>query len=45
MPLSANDVRVDLVCGKDPGGHWRGWYRILVEANALRRLGLHPDQS
>ncbi|MFJ9566458.1 hypothetical protein ACIRQQ_41280 [Streptomyces fuscichromogenes] len=25
-------------------GHWRGWISLSVEARALWRLGLHPDQ-
>ena len=44
MPLSDNDVRIDVICGKDADGHWRGWFRVQVESGALRRLGVLPDQ-
>jgi hypothetical protein len=44
MPFRDSDVRVDLVCGRAGGGRWRGWVRIGIRADALRRLGLHPDQ-
>jgi hypothetical protein len=33
-----------LACGIGPDGHWHGWFDVRVHANALRRLGLHPDQ-
>ena len=40
MPFRDDEVRIDLLnCG--PRGCW---VRISVEADALRRLGLHPDQ-
>lgn len=26
-------------------GHWRGWIGLSVDARALWRLGLHPDQA
>ena len=44
MPIRDDDTRVDLICGRDPDGRPRGWYRISVRADALRPLGLHPDQ-
>ncbi|WUS04853.1 hypothetical protein OG226_09230 [Streptomyces sp. NBC_01261] len=27
-----------------PDGHWHGWFDVQVHADALRRLGPHPDQ-
>ncbi|MER5889497.1 hypothetical protein ABT160_37215 [Streptomyces sp. NPDC001941] len=44
MPLSEDDIRVDLACGVGADGHWHGWFGVRVDAEALRRLGLHPDQ-
>ena len=44
MPLAGEEIRVDLVCGRGDDGHWWGWHRIAVDAEALRRLGLHPEQ-
>jgi hypothetical protein len=44
MPLRGDDVRVDLACGCDADGSRHGWYHIRVRADALRPLGLHPDQ-
>jgi hypothetical protein len=44
MPFRDNEVRFDLACGPGPDGRWHGWYTIKVRADALRRLGLHPDQ-
>ncbi|MFI9045457.1 hypothetical protein [Streptomyces sp. NPDC053427] len=44
MPLRAEDVRVDLACGTEADGRRRGWYLVRVRAEALRPLGLHPDQ-
>ena len=38
------DVRVDLACGPAAGGRWHGWVGVGIRADALRRLGLHPDQ-
>jgi hypothetical protein len=38
-------VHYHLACGPPkPGDHWQGWVTITVRADALRRLGLHPDQ-
>lgn len=45
MPFADGDVRVDLACGPEPDGHWHGYYTIKVQADALRRIGLHPDQA
>ncbi|MET9226069.1 hypothetical protein [Lentzea sp. NPDC003310] len=39
MPFGSEDVRVDLMCR--PGS---GVIAISVEPDALRRLGLHPEQ-
>ncbi|MFE2295088.1 hypothetical protein [Streptomyces sp. NPDC059452] len=44
MPFHADELRVDLACAPGADGHWRGWYGIHADADALRRLGLHPDQ-
>jgi hypothetical protein len=41
--MTHDEVRVDLMCGKDSDGHWHGWFRINVDGGVLRRLGLHPD--
>ena len=43
MPFAPTDITIGLACGVHDG-HWRGWYTIEIDANALRRLGLHPDQ-
>ncbi|MFE6098620.1 hypothetical protein ACFVQ4_01480 [Streptomyces laurentii] len=45
MPFAPEDIRVDLTCGIGPDGHWRGWFHVHVHPDALRRLGLHPDQA
>ncbi|MBT2368040.1 hypothetical protein J7E88_22670 [Streptomyces sp. ISL-10] len=39
-----SDVSWGLACGPGPDGRWRGWFSVDVRADALRRLGLHPDQ-
>ncbi|WP_432989171.1 hypothetical protein [Dactylosporangium sp. CA-233914] len=45
MPFGADEVLIGLACGPDPRtGRWRGFYAVRVDAGALRRLGLHPDQ-
>ncbi|MGW7093301.1 hypothetical protein [Streptomyces sp. NPDC054874] len=44
MPFAGNLVRIDLLCGVGADGHWRGQYVVRVRADALRVLGLHPDQ-
>jgi hypothetical protein len=44
MPFADHEVRIDLACGPGDDGRWRGWIGICVEAEALRRLGLHPSQ-
>ncbi len=44
MPFSDGEIRVDLACGPGADGRWRGWLIIHIQAGALRRLGLHPDQ-
>jgi hypothetical protein len=46
MPFADGDIRIDLSCGKTPAQDRReGWYSIKISAAALRRLGLHPDQT
>ncbi|MEU9086027.1 hypothetical protein [Streptomyces sp. NPDC048357] len=44
MPLDPGDIHCDLSCGIGPDGRWHGWFTVRVHADALRRLGLHPDQ-
>ncbi|MEV5847445.1 hypothetical protein AB0M32_36330 [Streptomyces sp. NPDC051985] len=44
MPFSQDEIRWDLACGIGLDGHWHGWFDVRVDAAALRRLGLHPDQ-
>jgi hypothetical protein len=44
MPLRPDDIGFDLACGPDAYGRWHGWFKIRVRADALRPLGLHPDQ-
>ncbi|GIJ46122.1 hypothetical protein Val02_30080 [Virgisporangium aliadipatigenens] len=44
MPFAELDVRIGLACGPDATGRWRGHYALHVAADALRKLGLHPDQ-
>lgn len=45
MPFGVDALRFDLTCGRRADGRWRGWIRVQVEAEALRRLGLHPEQA
>jgi hypothetical protein len=44
MPFTSDEIYWELACGKLPDGHWRGWFGIRIHADALRRLGLHPNQ-
>lgn len=44
MPFEQDEIRWGLACGIGPDGHWHGWFDIRIQADALRRLGLHPDQ-
>lgn len=45
MPFRPEDeIRCDLMCGVGPDGSRHGWIRVQVHPDALRRLGLHPDQ-
>ncbi|MGW1881563.1 hypothetical protein [Streptomyces sp. NPDC001970] len=44
MPFDENEIRWGLACGVGPDGHWHGWFDVRVRSDALRRLGLHPDQ-
>ncbi len=45
MPFESYEVYWGLSCGVGPDGHWHGWLDIRIDAAALHRLGLHPDQS
>ncbi|WP_328875955.1 hypothetical protein OHT76_41010 [Streptomyces sp. NBC_00287] len=44
MPFRPDEIQWGLACGVGPEGHWRGWFDVSVRGDALRRLGLHPDQ-
>ncbi|WP_406119910.1 hypothetical protein [Streptomyces sp. NBC_00989] len=44
MPFAQEELRWDLACGIGPDGHWHGWFDVRVRTDALRGLGLHPDQ-
>ncbi|KUL26063.1 hypothetical protein [Streptomyces regalis] len=44
MPFDEEELRLDRACGPGGDGHWRSWITVHVDAGALRRLGLHPDQ-
>jgi hypothetical protein len=44
MPFDSHDIRFNLTCGKREDGHWHGIYSVMIRAEPLRRLGLHPDQ-
>ncbi|MFF7973647.1 hypothetical protein [Streptomyces sp. NPDC007905] len=44
MPFTQEELRIDLMCRIGDDGHWHGTLGLNVEARALRRLGLHPDQ-
>lgn len=39
MPFEPGEIIIGMICGRT-----QGWYDIQVDATALRRLGLHPDQ-
>jgi hypothetical protein len=44
MPVDPGEISWDLTCGIGSDGHWHGWFNVRMQAEALRRLGLHPDQ-
>ncbi|SOD83297.1 hypothetical protein [Streptomyces sp. Ag109_G2-15] len=44
MPFEAEEIRIDLMCRIAEDGHWHGTLGLNVDARALWRLGLHPDQ-
>ncbi|GAA3238762.1 hypothetical protein ACFO1B_10095 [Dactylosporangium siamense] len=44
MPFADDQVRVGLACGRDETGRAWGHVDLSVDAEVLRRLGLHPDQ-
>ncbi|MGX9885263.1 hypothetical protein [Streptomyces sp. NPDC002276] len=44
MPFAQDELSWGLACGPGPDGHWHGWFDVRVRPDALRRLGLHPDQ-
>ncbi|CAL9279136.1 MULTISPECIES: hypothetical protein [unclassified Streptomyces] len=44
MPFAPHEITVGLACGIGPDGHWHGWFDVRVHPDALRRLGLHPEQ-
>ncbi|MER5961449.1 hypothetical protein [Streptomyces sp. NPDC002057] len=45
MPFAPDEMQWGLACGVGADGHWHGWFDLRVHTSALRRLGLHPDQS
>ncbi|MFJ5933957.1 hypothetical protein [Streptomyces sp. NPDC093071] len=45
MPFDQTEVRWDLACGAGVDGRWHGWFDVRTHADALRRHGLHPEQS
>ncbi|MFI5529883.1 hypothetical protein ACIA8O_15215 [Kitasatospora sp. NPDC051853] len=44
MPFAAEDIRIDLMRCREPDGRVSCRSALSVRADALRRLGLHPDQ-
>jgi len=44
MPLRPDEIYCCLACGPGADGRWHGWFTIKIKADALRALGLHPDQ-
>lgn len=44
MPFGPEEIRFGTACGPGPDGRWHGWYDVGVRGDALRKLGLHPDQ-
>ncbi|MFJ3308078.1 hypothetical protein ACIPSA_34340 [Streptomyces sp. NPDC086549] len=44
MPFEMKEIRCDLWCRRETSGHWDNRIGLSVDARALRRLGLHPDQ-
>ncbi|MGW2638030.1 hypothetical protein [Streptomyces sp. NPDC001348] len=44
MPFASEELRLDLACGRGLDGDPHGRVGLSVDARALRRLGLHPDQ-
>nr|WP_286251982.1 hypothetical protein [Streptomyces graminofaciens] len=46
MPFGGDEFTWDRMCAPDPAdGRWRAWVTVRVRAEALWRLGLHPDQA
>jgi hypothetical protein len=36
MPFQGDEILIDLICGRDTDhGHWRGWFRVVIRADAL----------
>ena len=44
MPFDPTEIRWSIACAPGPDGHWQNWSDIQIRADALRRVGLHPDQ-
>ncbi|WBP90720.1 hypothetical protein [Kitasatospora cathayae] len=44
MRFPPEAVRWDAPCDVGPDGHWQCWFDVRIDADALRPLGLHPDQ-
>lgn len=44
ISFSGDEMRFALACGKGPDDRWHGQLMIMIQAGALRRFSLHPDQ-
>ncbi|MGV9340489.1 hypothetical protein [Streptomyces sp. NPDC003688] len=44
MPFTPDEIGRQHACGIGADGHWHGWFDVRVDADALRRLGLHPGR-
>jgi hypothetical protein len=44
MPFEPDEIYSRLGCGVTPDGRRYGWIDVHIHPDALRRLGLHPDQ-
>ena len=44
MPIADDQWMFGLACGRDADGRSWGYFDVRVDAAALWRLGLHPDQ-
>ncbi|UXY30135.1 hypothetical protein N8I87_28670 [Streptomyces sp. HUAS TT20] len=44
MPFAMEEIRFDTWCRREPSGRWSDSIGLSIDARALWRLGLHPDQ-